>query len=117
MVDDSINVRRFLSLTLEKAGYRVELARDGQDALEKILSGLQIRVVICDIDMPRLDGYGLLARVKSHPDFKNLPIAMLTSRSGDKDRQLAMNLGATAYFSKPYNEQELLQTLKHLLHN
>jgi len=57
----------------------------------------------------------LLARVKSNPAFKRLPIAMLTSRSGHKDRQLAMNLGATAYFSKPYNEQELLQNLKQIL--
>jgi chemosensory pili system protein ChpA (sensor histidine kinase/response regulator) len=117
VVDDSINVRRFLSLTLEKAGYRVEQAKDGQDALEKILSGLQVRAVICDIDMPRLDGYGLLARIKSNPAFKQLPIAMLSSRSGQKDRQLAMNLGAMAYFCKPYNEQELLQTLKQLLQN
>lgn len=117
VVDDSINVRRFLSLTLEKAGYQVELALDGQDALEKLLSGLKIRAIICDIDMPRLDGYGLLARVKSNPAFKQLPIAMLTSRSGHKDRQLAMNLGATAYFSKPYNEQELLQNLKQILQN
>ena len=117
VVDDSINVRRFLSLTLEKAGYRVELAQDGQDALEKLLSGLQIKAVICDIDMPRLNGYGLLARVKSNPAFKDLPIVMLTSRAGNKERQLAMNLGATAYFSKPYNEQELLQTLKQLIQN
>jgi len=115
VVDDSINVRRFLSLSLEKAGYRVELAKDGQDALEKLLGGLQVKAVICDIDMPRLDGYGLLARVKSDPAFKQLPIAMLTSRGGDKHRQLAMNLGATAYFSKPYNEQELLKTLKQLI--
>ena len=117
VVDDSINVRRFLSLTLEKAGYRVEQAKDGQDALEKILSGLQIKGVISDIDMPRLDGYGLLARVKSNPAFNKLPIVMLTSRSSHKDRQIAMSLGATAYFSKPYNEQELLQTLKQLLQN
>jgi chemosensory pili system protein ChpA (sensor histidine kinase/response regulator) len=73
---------------LRKAGYRVELAKDGQDALEKLLDGLQVKAVICDIDMPRLDGYGLLARVKSDPAFKQLPIAMLTSRGGDKHRQL-----------------------------
>lgn len=115
VVDDSINVRRFLSLTLEKAGYRVEQAKDGQDALEKLLNGLQIRAVICDIDMPRLDGYGLLARVKSNPAFEQLPIVMLTSRAGHKERQLAINLGATDYFSKPYNEQELLQSLKQLV--
>lgn len=115
VVDDSINVRRFLSLTLEKAGYRVEQAVDGQDALDKLLTHLPIKAVICDVDMPRLDGYGLLGRLKSNPSFKNLPIAMLTSRNGQKDRQLAMHLGATAYFSKPYNEHELLQAVKQML--
>ncbi|MBV8887690.1 MAG: chemotaxis protein CheW, partial [Chroococcidiopsidaceae cyanobacterium CP_BM_RX_35] len=115
VVDDSINVRRFLSLTLEKAGYRVEQAKDGQDALEKLTNGLPVRAIVCDIDMPRLNGYGLLAKVKSDPAFKQLPIAMLTSRSSEKHRQLAMDLGATVYFSKPYNEQELIKTLKQLI--
>lgn len=117
VIDDSINVRRFLSLTLEKAGYRVEQAQDGQEGLEKLLTALPIKAVICDVDMPRLDGYGFLGRVKSNPKFKQLPIAMLTSRNGQKDRQLAMQLGATAYFSKPYNEHELLQAIKQMLAN
>ncbi|HEY9739595.1 MAG TPA: chemotaxis protein CheW [Coleofasciculaceae cyanobacterium] len=115
VVDDSINVRRFLALALEKAGYLVEQAKDGQDAVEKLLGGLVVSAVICDIEMPRLDGYGFLARVKSDPTYERLPIAMLTSRSGDKHRQLAMTLGAAAYFSKPYNERELLRTLKQVI--
>lgn len=115
VVDDSINVRRFLALALEKAGYLVEQAKDGQDAVEQLLGGLAVKAVICDIEMPRLDGYGFLARVKSDSKFSTLPIAMLTSRSGDKHRQLAMTLGAAAYFSKPYNERELLLTLKQLI--
>jgi chemosensory pili system protein ChpA (sensor histidine kinase/response regulator) len=115
VVDDSINVRRFLALALEKAGYLVEQAKDGQDAVEKLLSGALVSAVICDIEMPRLDGYGFLARVKSDPKFSDLPIAMLTSRSGDKHRQLAMTLGAAAYFSKPYNERELLRIMRQLI--
>ncbi|GAB1539634.1 hybrid sensor histidine kinase/response regulator [Scytonema sp. NUACC21] len=115
IVDDSINVRRFLALTLEKGGYQVEQAKDGQDALEKLQSGLKVQAVICDIEMPRIDGYGFLGRVKSNTDFKDIPIAMLTSRSSDKHRQLAMQLGARAYFSKPYNEQELLRTLDDII--
>ena len=115
VVDDSINVRRFLAFALEKAGYFVEQAKDGQDAVEKLLGGLLVGAVICDIEMPRLDGYGFLARIKSDPQFSDLPVAMLTSRSGDKHRQLAMTLGATAYFSKPYNERQLLRTLKQLI--
>ncbi|MGR3276318.1 response regulator [Acaryochloris marina NIES-2412] len=112
VVDDSVNVRRFLALTLEKAGYRVEQAKDGQHALEKLESGLPIQAVVCDIEMPRMDGYGFLAHVKAKPDFKSIPVAMLTSRSGDKHRKLAMTLGASAYFSKPFREKELLQTLE-----
>ena len=115
VVDDSINVRRYLTLTLEKAGYQVEQAKDGQDAVDKLVSGLSVDGVICDIEMPRLDGYGVLEELKTKPAFESLPITMLTSRSNEKHRKLAMNLGASAYFSKPYNEQELLQTLKTIL--
>jgi two-component system, chemotaxis family, sensor histidine kinase and response regulator PixL len=117
IVDDSINVRRFLALTLEKGGYQVEQAKDGQDALEKLQNGLRVEAVICDIEMPRLDGYGFLGKVNSDIETKNIPVAMLTSRSSNKHRQLAMQLGARAYFSKPYNEQELLQTLEEIIHN
>ncbi len=115
IVDDSINVRRYLALTLEKGGYQVEQAKDGQDAWEKLESGLKVQAVICDIEMPRLDGYSFLERVKSNDNFKNTPVAMLTSRSSNKHRQLAMQLGARAYFSKPYNEQDLLRTLEEII--
>jgi chemosensory pili system protein ChpA (sensor histidine kinase/response regulator) len=115
IVDDSINVRRYLALTLEKGGYQVEQAKDGQDAWEKLESGLKVQAVICDIEMPRLDGYSFLERVKSNDDLKSIPIAMLTSRSSNKHRQLAMQLGARAYFSKPYNEQDLLRTLEEMI--
>ena len=117
IIDDSVHVRRYLAIALEKAGYQVEQARDGQEALEKVFSGLPIKAAICDIEMPRLDGYGVLGEIKGHPDYKNLPIAMLTSRGNEKHRQLAMKLGASAYFSKPYNEQELLTTLAEMIDN
>ncbi len=115
VVDDSINVRRFVALTLEKAGYLVEQAKDGQEAVEKLQAGLSTQAVVCDIEMPRMDGYGFLATVKGQSQFKNLPVLMLTSRSGDKHRKIAMNLGANGYFSKPFKEQELLATLTELI--
>ena len=115
IVDDSINVRRYLSLTLEKAGYRVEQAKDGREAVDKLFAGLRVQAVISDVEMPRLDGYGVLEEVKEKSEFAELPIIMLTSRSNEKHRKLALNLGASAYFSKPYNEQELLQTLQELV--
>ena len=115
VVDDSINVRRYLSLTLEKAGYRVEQAKDGREAVDKLLGGLSVQAVICDIEMPRIDGYGVLEEIKDRPELEHIPVAMLTSRSNEKHRKLAFNLGASAYFSKPYNEQELLDKLAELL--
>jgi chemosensory pili system protein ChpA (sensor histidine kinase/response regulator) len=114
IVDDSITVRRFLAMTLEKANYRVEQAKDGQDALEKLDSGVVPQAVICDIEMPRLDGFGFLSRARAKSQYKKMPIIMLTSRSGEKHRKLAMNLGATDYFSKPFKEQQLLSTLEAL---
>ncbi len=76
---------------------------------------MKVQAVICDIEMPRLDGYGFLGRINSNVNIKNIPVAMLTSRSSNKHRQLAMQLGASAYFSKPYNEQELLRTLEEMI--
>jgi chemotaxis protein histidine kinase CheA/CheY-like chemotaxis protein len=114
VVDDSINVRRFLALTLEKAGFRVEQAKDGEEALAKIVDGLRVNAVVSDVEMPRLDGYGLLSQIRAKPEHSKLPVIMLTSRSGDKHRRLAMNLGATGYFTKPYQERELVNTLREL---
>ena len=115
IVDDSVNVRRFLALSLEKAGYIVEQAKDGQDALFKLQSGLQVQAIICDIEMPRLDGYNFLIRLKSHKHLRQIPVIMLSSRTSKRYRQLALQLGAQVYLSKPYNEHELLQTLKQVL--
>jgi two-component system, chemotaxis family, sensor histidine kinase and response regulator PixL len=111
VVDDSINVRRFVALTLEKSGYLVEQAKDGQEAIEKLQAGFQAQAVVCDVEMPRMDGYGFLASVKGLAQFKHIPVLMLTSRSGDKHRKIAMNLGASGYFAKPFKEQELLAKL------
>ena len=114
VVDDSIHARRYLATTLERSGYLVEQAKDGREAVDKVMGGLTVEAIICDIEMPRLDGYGVLEELRGEPEFSELPILMLTSRSSEKHRKLAMNLGATAYFSKPYNEQELLKQLKQL---
>ncbi|MEL7242562.1 MAG: hybrid sensor histidine kinase/response regulator [Cyanobacteria bacterium J06573_2] len=115
VVDDSVNVRRFLALTLERAGYFVEQAKDGQDALLQLQSGLQVESIICDIEMPRLDGYNFLIRLKSQEKLQHIPVIMLSSRTTDKYRQLAIQLGAAVYLTKPYNEHELLQTLKQVV--
>ena len=115
IVDDSITVRELLSLTFSKAGYRVEQARDGQEAWDKLRSGLPCDIVFCDIEMPRCDGLELLSRIQKDDDLNNLPIAMLTSRGADKHRQMAIQLGASGYFTKPYLEEALLEAAVRML--
>jgi CheY-like chemotaxis protein len=115
IVDDSITVRELLSLTFSKVGYRVEQARDGQEAWEKLRSGLPCDLVFCDIEMPRMDGLELLSRIQKDDSLNHLPIAMLTSRGADRHRQMATQLGAKGYFTKPYLEEALLDAAKRML--
>ncbi|NJL37293.1 MAG: hybrid sensor histidine kinase/response regulator [Leptolyngbyaceae cyanobacterium SM1_4_3] len=115
IVDDSITVRELLSMTFSKVGYRVEQARDGQEAWEKLRSGLPCDLVFCDIEMPRMDGLELLSRIQKDPNLEHLPIAMLTSRGADRHRQMAVQLGAKGYFTKPYLEEALLDAAQRML--
>ncbi|MFB2921689.1 response regulator [Aerosakkonema funiforme] len=115
IVDDSITVRELLSMTFNKAGYRVEQARDGQEAWDKLRSGLPCQIVFCDIEMPRMDGLELLARLQKDPDLNHLPVAMLTSRGAEKHRQMAVERGARGYFTKPYLEEALLDAASRML--
>ncbi|MEL7084872.1 MAG: response regulator [Cyanobacteria bacterium J06597_1] len=115
IVDDSITVRELLSMSFNKVGYKVEQARDGQDAWDKLRNGLPCDLMFCDIEMPRMDGLELLSRMRKEEQYQELPIAMLTSRGADRHRQMASELGANAYFTKPYLEEELLTAAKRLL--
>ncbi|MGD1944296.1 MAG: response regulator [Leptolyngbyaceae cyanobacterium] len=116
IVDDSITVRELLSMSFNKVGYRVEQARDGQEAWEKMRSGLPCDLVFCDIEMPRMDGLELLSRMQKDSALKQIPIAMLTSRGADRHRQMAVDLGASGYFTKPYLEEALLDAAQRMLH-
>ncbi len=109
IVDDSITVRELLSMTFNKAGYRVEQARDGQEAWDKLRAGLPCDMVFCDIEMPRMDGLELLSNIQKDEKLNHLPVAMLTSRGADRHKQMAAQLGASAYFTKPYLEEVLLE--------
>ena len=115
IVDDSITVRELLSMTFNKAGYRVEQSRDGQEAWEKLKSGLPCDIVFCDIEMPRMDGLELLSRLQKDPQLSHLPMAMLTSRGAKKHMQMAIDMGARGYFTKPYLEEALLDAASRML--
>lgn len=116
VVDDAVALRRTLALTLERAGCRVLQARDGREALEQLRQGSsRVNLVVCDIEMPNMNGFEFLGQRRQDPQLSKIPVVMLTSRSNDKHRWLAMRLGATAYFTKPYLEQEFLVAIKHII--
>ncbi|MDJ0573820.1 MAG: hybrid sensor histidine kinase/response regulator [Xenococcaceae cyanobacterium MO_234.B1] len=115
IVDDSITVRELLTLSFNKLGYRVEQARDGQEAWNKLRGGLPCDMIFCDIEMPRMNGLELLANLQKDEKLKKLPVAMLTSRGADKHRKLATDLGAKAYLTKPYTEKDLMDVAQKLI--
>nr|WP_041619727.1 response regulator [Stanieria cyanosphaera] len=108
IIDDSVTVRELLSMTFKKAGFQVEQARDGQEAWDKLQAGLDCDLAFCDIEMPRLNGLELLARLQEDEKLSALPVAMLTSRGAQKMRNIAAKRGAKGYFVKPYVEDALL---------
>jgi len=115
LVDDSITVRQTLAMTLQQAGYQVLQAKDGYEAIEQTQLHPEIDLVICDIEMPRLNGFEFLKYRQQDTTLARIPVIMLTSRSGDKHRLLAQELGATDYITKPYLEHKLLTMLTELL--
>jgi chemotaxis family two-component system sensor histidine kinase/response regulator PixL len=114
IIDDAISVRQTLALTLQKYGYQVVSAQNGVEALEQLERHSEIEVIISDLEMPRMNGFELLSHIRQNPEWSQKPVMILTSRSSEKHRQLAQELGATAYFTKPYLEHELLSTVESL---
>ena len=114
VVDDSLTVRRVTQRLLEREGYRVQLAKDGVEALELIAQGAP-DLMLVDIEMPRMDGFDLTRNVRGTEATKDIPIIMITSRTADKHRNVAMGLGVNAYYGKPYQEPVLLAAIEELL--
>jgi chemotaxis family two-component system sensor histidine kinase/response regulator PixL len=115
VVDDAISLRQTLSLTLQKSGYQVLQAENGVDALEKLEQHPEIQIVISDLEMPRMNGFELLSNIRQNPKLIKKPVVVLTSCSAEKHRQLAHALGANAYLTKPYLENEFLSTVENLI--
>jgi chemotaxis protein histidine kinase CheA len=114
VVDDSPSVRRVVSNMLKANGWEVQTARDGIEALD-IIAQQRPAAVLLDIEMPRMDGYELIAAIRSQSQYKNLPLVVLTSRAAAKHHQRAMQLGADEYVVKPYQDEELIRTLDNLV--
>ncbi|NET33490.1 MAG: response regulator [Cyanothece sp. SIO1E1] len=115
VVDDAVALRRTLALSLERAGFRVLQARDGQEAITQLQKTSSVQLVVCDIEMPNMNGFEFLTQRRQDPKLAKIPVVMLTSRSNDKHRWLAMQLDANGYFTKPYLEQEFILALRQLI--
>lgn len=114
IVDDSISIRKYVSHFLTRAGYEVEVASDGFEALNKI-GQTKVDLIVTDLEMPVMHGYELIAELKRVSDLSRIPIIVLTSRAGEKHRQKAFEMGAQEYVVKPFEEDVLIDSIKKLL--
>ena len=114
VADDSISVRKFVGRMLEKNGYRVKLAADGLDAAE-LVSQFGCHLVITDLEMPRMTGYELMAQLRQSPTTRRIPVMVVTSRAGAKHRDRAIKEGASAFLTKPVQEDQLIAAVEQLM--
>lgn len=114
VVDDSITIRQMVSFTLQEAGFSVVQAGDGREALER-LGGGRIDLIVTDLNMPRLDGLGLIREVRSRPASRYTPVVMLTTESQEAKRVEGRAAGATAWIVKPFRPDRLLQVIGKVL--
>ena len=114
VVDDSVTMRKVTGRVLERHNFEVLTAKDGLDALERMVDVVP-DLMLLDIEMPRMDGYELATAMKSDARLRGVPIIMITSRTGDKHRQRALDIGVERYLGKPYQEPELVRNVYELL--
>jgi chemosensory pili system protein ChpA (sensor histidine kinase/response regulator) len=114
LVDDSISIRKVVGMFLSNAGYAVQVAVDGLDAIEKV-DETEFDLIVTDLEMPRMHGYEFISEIRSRKNMDHVPIVVLTSRAGDKHSQKAKELGANDYIIKPVDEETLLTSVKTLL--
>jgi twitching motility two-component system response regulator PilG len=115
VIDDSKTIRRSAETLLAREGYEVITATDGFDALSKIADN-RPEIIFVDVMMPRLDGYQTCALIKNNPDFRATPVVMLSSKDGLFDRARGRIVGSDLYLTKPFSRDELLGTIRTLLH-
>ena len=109
-IDDSKTIRDMLNLTLSEAGFEVLQAVDGQDGVD-MLAKERVDIVITDINMPKMDGYGVIRHMRERPEFKRMPILVLTTESDTEKRNVARQAGATGWLVKPFDPERLIATI------
>lgn len=110
VIDDSKTIRRTAEVLLKKEGFIIEVAQDGFEALPKI-SQYRPHLIFVDVMMPRLDGYQTCALLKGNPEFKNIPVIMLSSKDGLFDKAKGRIVGADSYITKPFTREDLVAAI------
>lgn len=114
IIDDSASIRQVVNITLKKSGYDVIEAVDGKDALGK-LNGQKIHLIICDVNMPNMDGITFLRELKQNPCYKFTPVIMLTTESQEAKMQEGKAAGAKAWVVKPFKPENMLSAIEKLI--
>jgi two-component system chemotaxis response regulator CheY len=114
IVDDSASLRQVVAIALKGAGYSVLEACDGQDALNK-LNGVKIHLIICDVNMPNMDGISFVKQMKTLPNYKFTPVIMLTTEGSDEKKQAGQMAGARAWVVKPFRPEQMLNAVSKLI--
>lgn len=115
IVDDAISMRGLVAITLRGAGYETVEAGDGKDALAKLAGGARFDMILTDLNMPSLDGIGLIKAVKAMAKYKFLPIVMLTTESQEDKKREGQLAGAKAWIVKPFKPETLLAVVKKII--
>ena len=115
IVDDSEMVRSFYYYVLKNAGFEVKSAMDGVDGLEKLLQNPDMELVITDINMPNMDGYSMIERIREDPQFETIPIIIISTEQEASDKQRGFDAGADIYVVKPVEPSVLIENVRILL--
>ena len=115
IVDDSAGIRQIVSFTLKSAGYNVIEGVDGADALAKLAGKKKVHLIICDVNMPVMDGISFVKKIKKSADYKFTPIIMLTTESQEKKKMEGLEAGAKAWVVKPFLPEQMLNAVSKLI--
>ena len=115
IVDDSKTVRNLVAFIMKKEGFKVTMAEDGLDGLEKLYSSESVDLVISDVNMPRMDGFTFIKTVREQEAYRDLPIVVLSTEGQEQDIKLGISLGANLYMVKPAQPDQMVKNIRMLL--
>jgi two-component system chemotaxis response regulator CheY len=115
IVDDSKTIRNLVAFIMKREGFKVTMAEDGLDGLEKLYSSERIDLIVSDINMPRMDGFTFIKTVREQDEYRDVPIVVLSTEGKEQDIQQGIQLGANLYMVKPAQPEQMMKNIRMLL--